>query len=112
MGLQLFPIIKEGPGRRRMRLDIEVDAFLRLLQNMDGKRRIRAEGLPKDVRCVGLRADHVFNTVSLLLESADWPEVPPEYTLPTLDVTFREFTGSAMPQEPDGVEEALHAPAR
>src|SRR6266704_2224470 len=103
MGLHLYPIIEGPPSRRRMRLDIEADIFLKLLRGLDGKRRLRAEGLPKDVCCVGLVVDQVFNTVSLMLESPDWPEIPPEYTLPQLDITFTEYYGDVQPrEEPDG----------
>ncbi len=99
MGLTVEPIIKQLPARRQMRLDIEVDIFLRLLKSLDGKRRIRTNGLPPDARCVAVVTDRVFNTVSLLLESAEWPEVPPQYEAPRLDVNFTEYYDDAMPPE-------------
>jgi hypothetical protein len=98
MGLPLYPIETNLPGRRKMRLDIEADILLKLLQGLDGKRRIQTKGLPKDVRCVGLAIDRIFNTVSLLLESPDWPEVRAEYTAAQLNIHFAEFFGDAMPE--------------
>lgn len=80
-----------------MRLDIEADIFLKILQGMDGKRRLQAKGLPKDVRCIGLKVDSVWNTVTLMLESPEWPEVAAEFTAPQLEVTFAEWWGDAMP---------------
>jgi hypothetical protein len=97
MGLQLYPIEQHLPGRRRMRLDIEADIFLKLLLGLDGKRRLQAHGLPKDARCIGLTVDSVWNTVSLMLESAEFDEVPPEYVVPSLSVTFSEWYGDASP---------------
>jgi hypothetical protein len=99
MGLTLYPIGQYLPGRRRMRLDIEADIFLRILQGMDGTRRLQAKGLPKDARCIGLTVDAVWNTVSLMLESAEFDEVPPQYMVPALDVTFSEWSGDAYPEE-------------
>ncbi len=82
-----------------MRLDIEADVFLQLLKRLDGKRRIQTRGLPKDARCVGIKVDRIFNTVSMLLESDEWPDVPAEYEASALDVNFAEWFGDAMPEE-------------
>jgi hypothetical protein len=89
MGLHLYG--DNPPSRRLKRLDIQADMFLRALRGLDGKNRIRTEGLPEDIRCVGLSVDQVFNTVTLYLESPEWSEVPEGSHIEQLNVTFFSY---------------------
>lgn len=91
--------LQKLPERRIKRLRIEQDMFLAILKRMDGKRRIRCEGLPDDVRTVGLVVDETWNTVTLYLESPDFPVVPPQYSAENLDLTFTEYSGDVQPLE-------------
>ncbi len=75
-----------------MRLNIEQDMFLTLLKHLDGTRRIKCEGLPDDVRTVGLVVDEAWNTVTLVLESPAFAIVEPQYSVPELNLTWTEYT--------------------
>lgn len=84
-------------GRRVMRLSLGVDMFLRILQDMDGLKRIRCNGLPEDARCVGILTDIMYNTVILVLESAVFEEVPEGNVSPELYLDFTEYSGNLVP---------------
>jgi hypothetical protein len=68
-------LIGDPPTRRVRRLDIQADMFLKMLQGMDGNRRVLVRGIPEDARTVGLAFDHRFNTVVLYVESDEFEAV-------------------------------------
>lgn len=85
--------VHNPPNKRRVkRLKIEVDAFLTSLGGLRWPNLVECEGLPDDARCVALVTDQIFNTVEMLIESATFDEVAPQYVVPELTLSFHTWT--------------------
>jgi hypothetical protein len=88
--------VKVTTPRRLKRLGIRADMLLYLLRALDGKRRLRCEGLPADARVAGIVTDRVFDTVELWLESDEFPPLEEHSITPDLRLTFHDV--AALPE--------------
>ena len=55
-------------------LDVSAEVLVDLVR--DGEHHYSVAGLPGDVKFMSMRVNHENETVTLKLESSEWPEVP------------------------------------
>lgn len=86
----------QPPRRRLGTLDIRPDMLLHLMSALDGKRRLRLQGLPSDARVVAFgQSPNAIDTLRFFVESVEFAEIPEGSVPPLIELTWTEIHEAA-----------------
>lgn len=78
-------------GRRILRMSKEF--FCEILSEGEKHYRVIKDALPPNATIVRMSMSAFFSTddIGIMLESSDWPEVPPGFPLPTIEPILKSI---------------------